>query len=649
MSAIVATVRLLAFLALLLAGFSAHAAEQILSFESRVDVRTDGEFLVTETITVRSEGDRIRRGIYRDFPIVFEGPSGGTSKNSFDLVSATRDGAEENTRVEHGARMVRVYLGKSDVFIPDGVHTYELKYRTDRQVRFFDDHDEVYWNATGTEWEFPILEAVAVIRLPEGATATRTTAYTGSYGSTDQDATVALSDDGRVAVFRTTRPLGARQGISVVVAFPKGFVEPPTALQALFWFLRDHIGSVVTIGGLLIVVSYYLYAWNRVGRDPPGDVVVPRWDLPEGVSPALTNYIWNRGLKRQGFPAISAAALNLAVKGYITLDEIGEKITLKRAPNPPKGGTLPTGEAAVYTRIGADGSPFEISKSNGSRVSALGAAFRKAMEKEHRSQFYQHNSGWIAGGIVLSVAFALATLFIGGLNGEMVGAIIPIAFFGIVLTVIGVTFAKSARAGLGGKLRLVFVTFFLIVMLVNGGMFAASGLFGLLEDPLLVGGFVTLLLVNVLFFFLMGAPTALGQQRMTDIKGLRQYLTVAEETRMNMAGVPQMSPQHYETLLPYAVALGVEKQWSKAFQAWLAAAVAAGAAAAAAYHGPSWYHGNRPFDTDTIGDRMGGLASSMADSFTASLPTPKSSSSGFSSGGGGFSGGGGGGGGGGGW
>jgi uncharacterized membrane protein len=113
---------------------------------------------------------------------------------------------------------------------------------------------------------------------------------------------------------------------------------------------------------------------------------------------------------------------------------------------------------------------------------------------------------------------------------------------------------------------------------------------------------------------------------------------------MNMRGAPEMSPQHFETLLPYAVALGVEKPWSKTFDAWLATALAAGTVA---YAGPSWYHG-ADFSPAKIGTSLGNMTGSLSSSFTASLPTPKSSSSGFSSGGG-FSGGGGGGGGGGGW
>jgi len=163
-------------------------------------------------------------------------------------------------------------------------------------------------------------------------------------------------------------------------------------------------------------------------------------------------------------------------------------------------------------------------------------------------------------------------------------------------------------------------------------------------SPLLLIIVLGIVMTNALFFFLMGAPTPTGQHMMDGIKGLRQYLNLAEKERMNLAGVPEMSPQHYEKLLPYAVALGVEKPWSKAFDAWLAAAVAAGAVAAS--YSPGWYRG-RDFNSGSVGDSMRDISNGMQSSFSSAMPVPQSSSSGFS--GGGSSGGGGGGGGGGGW
>jgi hypothetical protein len=319
-----------ALLILLASAMPGFAAEEILLYRSDVKVERSGDFLVTETIRVNAEGRNIRRGIYRDFPVTFEDADGNTGRNSFELISANRDGRPENSRVVEGRTFVRVYLGEEDVFLSSGVYTYELIYRTDRQIRFFDDHDEVYWNATGTEWMFPIRTAVAVIDLPDGASALDAAAYTGGYGSTTQNARATVSQGGNVVTFETTRPLAPREGLTVAVKFQKGIIAQPTDQQLLAWYLRDNIGSVLGIGGLIIVALYYLWAWVRVGRDPPRDVVVPRWDLPEGVSPALTHYIWNKGLTKNGFPAISAAAVNLAVKGYLELDDIGDTITLKR-------------------------------------------------------------------------------------------------------------------------------------------------------------------------------------------------------------------------------------------------------------------------------------------------------------------------------
>jgi uncharacterized membrane protein len=225
--------------------------------------------------------------------------------------------------------------------------------------------------------------------------------------------------------------------------------------------------------------------------------------------------------------------------------------------------------------------------------------------------------------------------------------IIPIAVVAF-LSLFVAGFAKSFRRGhsLGSKIMSVvaigiggFIGFSIVSSLA---LALFSSLMELHETPMLfaVGGIVFL---NMLYVFIMGAPTMLGAKMMDGIDGLRQYLTLAEKDRMNMAGAPEMSPQHFEKLLPYAVALGVEKPWSRTFETWLAAA-AAGAAA----YAPVWYSGN--FNSGSFSDRIGGFSSSMASTIASTIPSPppSSSSSGFS-GGGGSSGGGGGGGGGGGW
>ncbi|MCB1391396.1 MAG: DUF2207 domain-containing protein, partial [Rhodobacteraceae bacterium] len=156
--------------------------------------------------------------------------------------------------------------------------------------------------------------------------------------------------------------------------------------------------------------------------------------------------------------------------------------------------------------------------------------------------------------------------------------------------------------------------------------------------PLLL--FVAVAMI-VLFFWLMPAPTVDGQRLAEEIEGYRLYLSVAEAERMNMEGAPRITPEVYETHLPYAIGLGVEKQWSKAF----AAALAKAGKSEASYQ-PHFYRGGT-WESGNIARAVGGMATSIGSSIASATPSSSSSSSGSS--GGGFSGGGGGGGGGGGW
>lgn len=635
---------LAALIAAILSAAVANADERILLFESDITINPDATLDVVETIRVDAEGQQIRRGIFRDFPLRAEDANGREVLVGFDVLEVTRNGEPEPYAVERANRAARVRIGQAEVWLTPGVHTYQITYRTDRQLRFFDDYDELFWNVTGNAWAFPIDVARATVHLPGDARAEDVVFFSGAFGARDQNARASLSDGGRTASFETTEPLRAYEGLTVGVKFPKGFVAEPPATE---YFFRDYAGEFIAIVGAFGVLGFFIWAWNRVGRDPPKEIVVPRWDLPDGVSPALTNYIENRGISGRGFTALSAAVLNLGVNGFFDLDNQDGTLTIRRTDKPRYDVDLPVGERALIQQVAANGGRLTINKANGKKVQTMGSRFSGALEKEHRSVFYRSNSGYLTFGVVASAAVAIAALAMSGIDADAVVPLIFISFIGILLTAFAVTTGRKTGGGFASKFRLVIFFFVGATVFVNIGANFSALLFPALDQTVLIGALATLLMINVLFAFLMGAPTPLGQKRSAEIAGLKRYLTVAEEDRMNMLGSPEMSPQHYETLLPYAVALGVEKPWSNAFQKWLTAAAAAGVATAVAYHGPRWYRGDS-FSGNSIGDSLGSLAGDLSSSMTSSLPAPKSSSSGFSSSGG-FSGGGGGGGGGGGW
>ncbi len=624
----------------------AWAEEVIRSYHADITVSEDASLEVTETITVNAEGFNIKRGIFRDFPLYYTNERGKRREVEFDLISVERDGEPEPYHTESVDGGIRIYAGSADVTLDPGEHTYAITYTTAKQIRYFDDHDELYWNVTGNGWMFPIEEASASVTLPGDIQPTRTAVYTGAVGSTETNARVIPGSGG--LQFETTAPLGAQEGLTIVLAMPKGTVAAPEPETGFWWYLRDNFADIVSIGGLILVLTYYLRSWLAVGRDPAKGVIVPRWDAPDGISPALVNYVDNKGFSNGGWTALSASALDLAVKGYITLDDLEKSITLTRTAKPVKD-KLGPGQEVLLAAVGSKGDTLTIDKANGKRVQQVGNSFRSAIEKEHRGKYYRGNTGYIAGGIALSVVILALLLIFGDLQEDTVALMIVPTFFAVFFGIFSVGIGKGLRRGASLLTRIVsivigafvgFVGLSILGTIVMAILFDLSHS-GQLHVIIAIGGII---LANFLFFFLMDAPTPLGRKLMDGIEGLRIYMTLAEKDRMNMAGAPTMSPSHFETLLPFAVALGVEKPWSTTFETWLAAA-----RADAEPYQPMWYHGR---NRGTFGDRIGGFASSMATTIASTIPAPppsssSSSTSGFSSGG--SSGGGGGGGGGGGW
>jgi hypothetical protein len=122
--------------------------------------------------------------------------------------------------------------------------------------------------------------------------------------------------DDRTVEFEATRPLAPREGLTVVVAWPKGLIAAPTPRQKAFWFVRDNSAAIVLLLGLLLSFSWYYWSWRKVGRDPGKGIIIPLFKPPSGLSPAACRYVLDMSL---GSDAFSAAIISLAVKRHIRL------------------------------------------------------------------------------------------------------------------------------------------------------------------------------------------------------------------------------------------------------------------------------------------------------------------------------------------
>ena len=185
-----------ASVALVLAFGSAASARQlkIQKFSAEIFVEPDASLDVTETIEANFIGEW--HGLYRTIPVEYVTPQGFNYTLFVKLDSATDDAGRklrvDTSREGHYLKW-KIYVDGAT----DAVRTITLHYRVSNGLKFFEDHDELYWNVTGDEWDVPVGDASADILLPAGVTGVRATAFTGAYGSRAQNADVAISGQHR--------------------------------------------------------------------------------------------------------------------------------------------------------------------------------------------------------------------------------------------------------------------------------------------------------------------------------------------------------------------------------------------------------------------------------------------------------------------
>ncbi|WP_436643416.1 DUF2207 domain-containing protein [Microbaculum sp. FT89] len=623
-----------------LAQVDGYSREAIRDFAVRIAVERDGSILVTEDIEVVALGYDIRRGIYRDIPL------GGAAlgllgRARFDLVQALKNGQPEPHRIENDGANLRIYFGSPDVFLDQGVYRYRLVYRMSDQVRRFDDFDEIYWNVTGNEWSFPIENASAVVIPPPGAPVTQTAVYTGFYGQSGDDAVIGETAGGEPR-FRTTRSLAPGEGMTVAVGWPPGYLDPITGSQRLTQWLERwgaYIAAAVSLG---LVLLYYLIVWAKVGRDPRGGTVIPVYH-PE-IPPAAMRYI-----ERMGFDdtCFAAAVINLAVKGHLTIAKDKKKQTLK-ALDPADGTPMSPGEAVLYDGLFAYGDQITIQRSSRSQLNAAASALKGHFDKTFNSIYFHRNRLWFALGVVITIlGWATSAIFSARHVEALFLAIFP-AIFTVVIGSAAFRAWKSMRqfgqSGEPGQIVSAVLQAFIVTVMAIG----ISGVFLGIGTEIGVIPFLTLIgvgLLNVVFFHLLKAPTAIGRAALDEIEGTRLYLTVAEEDRLKFANPPDKTPEHFHELLPYAIALDVETAWTEQFKAEIEAARTKDDGNP--YLKPSWYSGSSRGGGFSDARQLRAVGSSLGAAYSAATVTRSSGGSGSS--GGGSSGGGGGGGGGGGW
>ena len=550
----------------------ADARSFVLSrFDVELHVLPGGALLVTETVSPRFEG--AWNGIERLIPIEYRTPQGFNYSLLLDRVSVTDEQGTpltfESSRERH-YRNFRIWIPGAT----DATRTFVLKYLVRNGLKFFEDHDELYWNVTGDEWDVPIEQASVRIILPPQTTGVRAQAFTGAYGAREQAATVTIAGSG--IEMTMTRPLGFREGLTAVVGWDTGFVTAPTALDRT----RMALVSNWPLGIPLLIFGLMYRLWSTRGRDPRLRPIAVMYEPPDRLTPAEVGTLVD---ERPDTRDITATLVDLAVRGYLRITERKAEhlfglwssldYLFHRIKPQQEWAALPAFERLLLEAVFKDSEGDEV------LLSALENRFYQSLPGIHDAVFNSLQTrhyygqrpdrvkqGYLAGGITLGVVLTIGLL------------------------------ALADRWGMAPLTAL-----------------AA----GLLAGVIVVG-----------FGRIMPARTQQGTKALEGVLGFEEFLTRVEADRFDRL---IKTPELFEKFLPYAMALGVEQNWARAFESIVMTA-------------PAWYQGSdlAQFNTRGFTSRMGDMASRTGSTMTSA---PRSSSgSGFSSGGssgGGFGGGGG--------
>lgn len=557
-------------------------SERVLSFHSDIKVDISSVITVTESIKIYAAGAIFKRGITRTIPIEVIDNLGKKDKFEFEILSVEKDGINSKYHTEKANGEITIYVGEKDVFLNKGEYNYTITYSISSQIRYFESYDEIYWNVNGFMWDLPFNKVSSQITLPKGGKIIQNACYTGSYGSNSTNCSSTILSENNIRF--NAENIGAGENLTIAVGFEKGIVHQPPPPPPPTFFQKF---GVIIISGLLsfCLLFYYGFTWLKFGIDPVNPTVFPQFDVPEKLTPASIGMI---DKQRYYGDLITGSILSLAVKGYIKIEEDVEEYifglfkTKRYIIHKLKENTELTNneEGVLFSNLFSDESTLVLDGKYDKKVANAVTAFKTSLKKQHNSLIYQ------------------------GFNYKFwVAPILTIIGYIFLFIVLASEYFEGENDG-----------FVFFLFLVLNGMFF------------------------LIYQYLIRKPSIEKLKLKSLINGFKMYMRAAEEKQIAYFNPPELTPEIFEKLLPYAIVLGAEDVWGEKFQNLIDKSMID------KNYQPTWYAGK-------IGNFSAfnhSINSSLSNSISSSA-TPPSSSGSSGSGGGGFSGGGGGGGGGGGW
>lgn len=501
--------KLLVLFSILLVPLSVRA-EVIRSFVSDIALSKDGSYSVTETIQY-DFGENQKHGIFRFIPTDHsqDSPRWFASRSvAIDVLAVSVDQESVPYTLDQEFGQLTIKIGDPDVTI-SGEHTYQIEYKVRGGLYYYDSGEvELYWNATGDEWEVPIESATVRINNEESLAVGANHCYFGSSGETNE---CSISQDSNQITFGSVS-LEPGEGLTVAQNLDGNAVAtlivdklsywPLWLLGALIWF--------VELGWSL----YRYFVAFRTNRS-----IVAQYEPYEDFKPMYTGLLFDGRIDSRD---ITSGIVYLAEQGFLKIKHVGRKtffffetddyeVTLRRAASELDTELQKKIMALLFDPSAAVGDTVTLSElAKDTTKQRENLTILNELRKEAEADLIKHGffeyrwKGPIRVAMMLLAGLAILLTFNAFLGAEMV---VPIVISSVVLM------------------------FSLVALLI-----------------------------------VYRRRTKKGYLALDYLKGFKEFLSVTDKDRFKFHNAPQKSPEQFMEYLPYAIAFGVEKEWAKAFE-----------------------------------------------------------------------------------
>lgn len=562
------------FILILLGGFFLPffvlAQERIDNYDVTININSDSSLDISERIDYNFSQSQ-KHGIYRTIPIKYKARSGNYNLRISNISVVDENSVPYTFKKSISGGEIKIKIGDEDKLVI-GEKIYIINYTIKRAINYFDSYDELYWNAIGTDWSVEIDGASAQVILPQKVDQEQLQAkcFFGSYGSTTLCETeIDNQGDKTVVYFKHPYRLPKGQGITIVLGIPKGVIIEPGFLQKALDTVRDN--GILVLPILVFIILFR--RWYKYGRDPRGrSTIYAQYSAPDNLTPLEVGTIIDERFDNRD---LSAEIINLAIKGYLRIERIVKKKFIIKT------------EDYFLTKL-KQGKNLK-NKFDRKLMESLFKDKDNVKMSKLRNEFYKD---------------------LNDIKKETYQAVVKKGYF-----------PKNPN-----KVRNIYIGIGIGFVLIGPLAAILWGVIGIVSV-------VVSMIIIIVFAFFMPRKTKKGVITKENVLGLKEYLSVAEKDRIKFHNAPKKNPKHFEKLLPFAMVLGVEKEWAKQFEEIY-------------IKSPNWYRdsGIKHFNSFVFVNSLGDFSKTANAALISSPSRAASGGSGFGGGGvgGGFGGGGGG-------